>query len=160
MAWTGSEPELVGTDGGATSTDWEWVPDKKEAKVEVDEEVSKLADDLNQVISLDEPDFPTPEDPPKEPSSWKPMPLFSRRPSQKRRTFPPPLPHHPLQQSLQSLHHRKTQSQQTASLAFPPFNLWSRLRLLMEVGLNRLWCLCPKARQWRWTRCLGGCVIC
>ena len=59
MAWTGSEPELVGTDGdgGATSTDWEVVLEKKEVKVEVDEEVSKLADDLNQIIFLDEPDF-------------------------------------------------------------------------------------------------------
>ena len=38
--WTGSEPELVGTDGdgGATSTEWEVVPEK-EVKVEVDEEV-------------------------------------------------------------------------------------------------------------------------
>ena len=54
MAWTGSEPELVGTDAevDSTSTDWEWVPDKKEVKVEVDEEVSKLADDLNQVIKI------------------------------------------------------------------------------------------------------------
>ena len=47
----------------------------------------------------------------------KPMPLFHRRPSQKSRTFPPPLPHHPLQQSLQCLHHRKTPADRVSGLS-------------------------------------------
>ena len=72
---------------------------------------SKLADDLNQVIFLDEPDFSTPEDPPKEPSSDANA-VVSPPSEPKSRTFPPPLPR---QLSLRAL-------------AFPPFNLWSQSR--------------------------------
>ena len=69
--WTGSEPELVGESEAPTSA-WEMVEEEKPkpevVKAEVEEEVSKLADNLGQVV-IDEPDFSTDDpkdDPPKE----------------------------------------------------------------------------------------------
>ena len=75
MAWTGSEPELVGTDAESASA-WEVVTDKEKPSVKEEEVIDKLADDLSQVVKIDnEPDFspdgPSQDQPPNNSSEPK-----------------------------------------------------------------------------------------
>ena len=87
--WTGSEPELVGESEVPTS-EWDVVeeeqkPKPEKVKAEPEDEVSKLADNLGQVV-IDEPDFSPDdpkEDPPKEatPEDQKADGQSSRRPT-------------------------------------------------------------------------------
>ena len=144
MAWTGSEPELVGTDADSASA-WEVVTDKEKPSVK-EEVIDKLADDLSQVVKIDdEPDF-SPDDPSQD------QPPNALHLSQKSQMFPPtlqrtnlqpPLIHQQLltlpQHQMPLLHLQR----QGWPLAFPPSHHWN----LWRLPLTRMARLLPQSNQ-------------
>ena len=69
QVWTGSEAEVVGTTpppSGDEASAWDVVTDRENPTVKEEEIIDKLADDLSQVVKIDdEPDF-SPDDPSKD----------------------------------------------------------------------------------------------
>ena len=90
-SWTGSDVELVGSHALNTDVEvvssseaWELVNSKSEKEGDVKEEVNSLADNLQGVSALEEPDFTTPED------ANDPPPTTDAPPTTAAATDPPP----------------------------------------------------------------------
>ena len=153
MAWTGSEPELVGTDAESASA-WEVVTDNEKPSVKEEEVIDKLADDLSQVVKIDDepdvsPDDPSQDQPPN--NSFEPKEPDVPPPLQKTNLQPPTI-HQPLihQQPLTLPQHQMPLlhlQRQGWPPAFPPSHHWNLWRLPLTKMVLPLHRLSQRVRQ-------------